>query len=545
MASSDDAPRAPTDIASVAANVPFVVRTFVGFAVLTVLLNVIGVLVIAGLLAAINATATASQITALLTAAVVLTVVSTGIGVGLGALTQRRTLRWLLRGETPGPDDARQALRLPFDLATITVTLWGFSSLVIGIVAGAVGEPVRVVLGIVGGILLSGLVSGGFIYLVVGRVNRKIVRLALAAHPPREAPVFGVRRRLLINWLLTTALPLVGLALVLAAPADRAHIIGVAVVVVGIALLVGGVSTALIARAIGTPLREVVEALRQVGDGRLDVAVTLDDAGEIGLVQNGVNEMVAGLQERDRVTDLFGRHVGPAVAAEAINSGVTLSGEFREVVALFVDITGSTKLTQVTEPTEFVDMLNRFFEIVVEEVEAHGGLVNKFEGDAALCVFGAPAPLPDAPSAGLRAARGIRDRIAEGGELEIGIGVAYGQVIAGQIGTASRLEYTVIGDAVNEASRLTELAKRVDGRILSSENTVTAAAEQEQAEWQRGRSLRLRGREELTHSYRTVRVPEASASLSRRLHDVARAVVDLPTRASAGEHDQGVSGTDG
>ena len=190
-------------------------------------------------------------------------------------------------------------------------------------------------------------------------------------------------------------------------------------------------------------------------------------------------------------------------------------------------------------------MLNRFFEIVVEEVEAHGGLVNKFEGDAALCVFGAPAPLADAPSAGLRAARGIRDRIAEGGELEIGIGVAYGQVIAGQIGTASRLEYTVIGDAVNEASRLTELAKRVDGRILSSENTVTAAAEQEQAEWQRGRSLRLRGREELTHSYRTVRVPEASASLSRRLHDVARAVVDLPTRASAGEHDQGVSGTDG
>ena len=118
-------------------------------------------------------------------------------------------------------------------------------------------------------------------------------------------------------------------------------------------------------------------------------------------------------------------------------------------------------------------MLNRFFEVVVDEVERNGGLLNKFEGDAALCVFGAPGGA-GRPGVGGAAARpaSIRDRVAAMGEFEIGIGVAAGPVIAGQIGTASRLEYTIIGDAVNEAARLTDLAKRVEGRILASEAVV-------------------------------------------------------------------------
>ena len=114
-------------------------------------------------------------------------------------------------------------------------------------------------------------------------------------------------------------------------------------------------------------------------------------------------------------------------------------------------------------------MLNRFFEVVVSEVESHGGLVNKFEGDAALCVFGAPVSLIDAPTAALIAARQIRDRVVAAGEVSIGIGVAAGPVVAGQIGSSSRLEYTVIGDAVNEAARLTDLAKGLPGCLVASE----------------------------------------------------------------------------
>jgi adenylate cyclase len=275
----------------------------------------------------------------------------------------------------------------------------------------------------------------------------------------------------------------------------------------------------------------MVDALRRVGRGDLDADVEVEDAGEIGLLQAGFNDMVAGLRERERIQDLFGRHVGPAVAEQAISQGITLSGEQRDVVALFVDITGSTRLTRETDPVEFVQMLNRFFEVVVEEVERNGGLLNKFEGDAALCIFGAPVALADPATAALRAARAIRDRVAQMGELDIGAGVAAGPVIAGQIGTASRLEYTIIGDAVNEAARLTDLAKRTEGRILVSEAAVEAAAEEERANWVRGRTLRLRGREAPTNSYRSVVDDSALGmlnpfSLARRIADRVQSVAE-------------------
>jgi adenylate cyclase len=190
--------------------------------------------------------------------------------------------------------------------------------------------------------VLAALGSAGITYLLVGRVNQPVALLALAACPPKTSPVFGVRWRLLLIWTLTTGTPIVGLVLVLTAPRGKTHVLTVGVAVAVVTLLSGGLSTAVAARAIGAPLRSMVDALHRVGQGDLDVAVQIEDAGEIGLVQSGFNDMVAGLRERERIQDLFGRHVGPAVAAEAISGGVTLSGEQCEVVALFVDITGST-----------------------------------------------------------------------------------------------------------------------------------------------------------------------------------------------------------
>lgn len=524
---------APLDVSAVSANLPFVLRTYVGFAALAVGTNVIGVLLVTALVTVTNTSATDHQFTALLTTASILTVLFVIFGVASGTVVQRRTLRWMLRGEQPTLADSHRALRMPLDIALITAALWTVGGAVMGVVSGIVGEDLRTTVGVVGGIVLSGMTSAGLIYLFMGRFNQQVARRALEAAPPHKSPMFGMQWRLVSNWLLTSAVPLVGLMLVLSAPPGRTHRTGASIVVALAAIAIGGLSTLLISRTIGAPLRNLVGALHSVGEGNLDVEVQLTDSGEIGLVENGFNTMVAGLRERERVEDLFGRHVGPAVAAEAISGGVTLRGESREVVALFVDITGSTKLTRLTEPADFVALLNRFFEIVVDEVEGNGGLLNKFEGDAALCVFGAPAELDDPATAGLRTARAIRDRVAEMGELQVGIGVACGPVIAGQIGAASRLEYTIIGDAVNEAARLTELAKRVDGRILASASTVAAADEDERAEWVRGKSLRLRGRDALTHSFHTVTSPkETPASLQRRLADVARIVAELPTMPS-------------
>jgi adenylate cyclase len=518
----------PLDVSLVAANVPFVLRTALGIAVLGIGTNIFGVLVVAFVVAAMNANADRHQLTIVLTAASTVTLLAVILGVLAAVLLQRRTLRWLLRGERPSTVDAHRALRMPRDMAVLTAAFWALGSVVIGIAATAAGVDGQTVLGIVGGIVLAGCTTAGITYLLVGRVSQPIARLALASCPPETAPVFGVRWRLLVNWVLTSGTPIVGLVFVLSAPRGKTHVVGTSMLVAAIALVVGGFSTVLVARAIGAPLRGMVDALHKVGQGDLDVAVPIEDAGEIGLVQSGFNEMVAGLQERERIQDLFGRHVGPAVAAEAITGGVTLSGESREVVALFVDITGSTKLTLESDPVEFVAKLNRFFEVVVDEVEGNGGLLNKFEGDAALCVFGAPVELDDPATAALWTARAIRDRVAEMGELEIGIGVASGPVIAGQIGAASRLEYTVIGDAVNEAARLTDEAKRVVGRILASAAAVEAATAEEQQQWVSSRTLRLRGREAPTPSYRNVVPGAGRPSLARRISDAAKVVAEFP-----------------
>ena len=248
-------------------------------------------------------------------------------------------------------------------------------------------------------------------------------------------------------------------------------------------------------------LRDLRQAVTRVGQGDYDVAVVVDDAGEIGLLQEGVNRMAAGLAEQERLRDLFGRHVGTTVAQRALATGVSLGGEERTVAALFVDIAGSTSLVRPTRPEEMVGLLDRFFPVVVDAVEEEGGLVNKFEGDAALCVFGAPADHEDPAGAALRAARRIWDAVAAAGEVDVGIGVACGRVWAGQVGAASRLEYTVIGDPVNEAARLTDLAKAHPGRAMASEPTVLAAGAAERHHWVRGEDVVLRGRGEPTGTW--------------------------------------------
>jgi adenylate cyclase len=142
-----------------------------------------------------------------------------------------------------------------------------------------------------------------------------------------------------------------------------------------------------------------------------------------------------------------------------------------------------------------VRRLNQFFGVVIEVVQEHGGWVNKFEGDAALCVFGAPSEHPQAAAAALAAARELRRRLAgEVDGLDAAIGLSAGPVVAGNIGAAQRYEYTVVGDPVNEAARLTELAKANPSRLLASEEIVLRADERELSRWQLGDPFPLRGR---------------------------------------------------
>jgi len=146
-------------------------------------------------------------------------------------------------------------------------------------------------------------------------------------------------------------------------------------------------------------------------------------------------------------------------------------------------------------PTEVVRLLNRFFHVVVEVVEAECGLVNKFEGDAALCVFGAPTARTDPAGDALRAARNVAERLThEVPEVDFGIGISAGIAVAGNVGAENRFEYTVIGDPINEAARLSELAKQRPERVLASVAALDKAAEVENAAWTITENALLRGR---------------------------------------------------
>ena len=482
-------------------------RTFGGITAWVTLANVAGGLVAGALLAVLNKSDTTHhQKVVVVVVGGVYGLVAIVLGALAGFLLQGRTLKWLARGQVPTREEARRALRHPLELAFITGALWGIGAVLCALLGVALHAHPHNIVGVAGGLVLAGITTAGVTYMIVVWLGRPITVVALSVYPPTEAILFTLRTRVLLNWLLTTGVPLVGIILILSSPRGEGYDVrvsaglGAAVV----AMITGITASGMLAKAIGDPLRRMAATVERIAEGDLERDVEVDDIGEIGMLQRGLNDMVEGLRERERIQDLFGRHVGSAVAEEAILGGVTLSGESRDVVALFVDITASTSLTRRTDPVDFVAMLNRFFGVVVDAVERHGGLVNKFEGDAALCIFGAPVELDSPATAALAAARSIRDQVLEAGEVEVGIGVAWGPVIAGQIGAASRLEYTVIGDAVNEAARLTDLAKRVDGNILASEATVDNALDAERAHWVKGRVFRLRGRDAPTHTYRCV-----------------------------------------
>jgi adenylate cyclase len=184
-------------------------------------------------------------------------------------------------------------------------------------------------------------------------------------------------------------------------------------------------------------------------------------------------------------------------------AGVRLGGERREVSVFFVDVIGSTAMSETRSPESLVGALNDLFRAVILSAGPEGGWINKFEGDAALVVFGAPADQPDHAARCLRAARELRSRLVAI-EPEIGltaaIGVASGLAIAGNVGSEDRYEYTVIGSAVNEAARLTELAKESPSRLLASAGAV-GSADSESDAWCTAGSATLRGFEAPTEYF--------------------------------------------
>jgi adenylate cyclase len=396
----------------------------------------------------------------------------------------------------------RVVLRGPLRLALVQTVLWAIAA-VLFVLLNVSSWRLAFQVGVT--VVLGGVVVVSITYRLVEVVLRPVVRRVLAVRPPSGNVLPGVLMRTVGGWLFGTAAPLAGVLLAAGAAMAfggyTAQRLAVVVLVLGaVALVFGGAVITLTAMSTAAPVLAVRRALRRVESGDYDVDVPVFDTTELGLLQAGFNTMVEGLRERERVRDLFGRQVGEDVARNALENELELGGEVREVAVLFVDLVGSTTLAATRPPTEVVALLNEFFAVVIDVVEHHGGWINKFEGDAALAVFGVPTGLSDAAGSALASGRVLAQRLTEevfdaaGQEVRAGIGISAGEAVAGNIGDRRRYEYTVIGDPVNEAARLCDVAKETEGGVAASGAALSRASADEAARWTTTGSRQLRGR---------------------------------------------------
>ncbi|AOS45024.1 Adenylate cyclase 1 [Lacunisphaera limnophila] len=234
------------------------------------------------------------------------------------------------------------------------------------------------------------------------------------------------------------------------------------------ALIAASLIALAVARGVSQPVQALAGHTRRVAAGDYTARIALDREDELGQLATAFNQMTAGLAERDRVRNLLGKVVSPEIATQLLHSDLKLGGEEREVTILFSDLRDFTSLSEKMPPTEVLTLLNRYLDRMSAIIEQHGGVIDKYIGDAIMALFGAPVALADGPARAVAAARDMARALevlnaelrAEGRPaLAFGIGINTARVVAGNMGSSSRLNYTVIGDGVNLASRLESLTK--------------------------------------------------------------------------------------
>jgi adenylate cyclase len=421
------------------------------------------------------------------------------------------SLRWFESGSAPDTAQRRAAINIIRRQSVLLLTVWLVSGIAFLVVNRGEGVALAALLGL--SMLFGGIATVSSSFLFTLRVIRPVVATATREFENR-ATAPGVTARLLLMWTLTTALPSATIAILVICRANGWLIptsasIDVPVILLSfVAVFLGLRSLILVSLSISDPLREIVDAMADVERGHIGQHVDVYEQSEIGRLQLGFNRMVTGLRERDRLRDLFGRHVGADVvrlAFDSLDAEEALTGEVREVAILFIDVTGSTELAMNHTPREVAEVLNEFFRIVVAAVDEHHGLINKFQGDAALAVFGAPIASDRAAADALATARRLGVTLQQL-VLDFGVGVSAGPVFAGNIGAENRYEYTVIGDPVNEAARLADIAKALPGRIACS-GAALDRADGEVVHWDEHGSATLRGRSEVTRLYVPISMP--------------------------------------
>ena len=269
--------------------------------------------------------------------------------------------------------------------------------------------------------------------------------------------------------------------------AAERHLVLSAVAALLISLLLASGASYYLAGRVTRPLAAIGRTANAIGGGDLNAQVNIDSQDEFGELGAAINAMAAGLREREAVKVAFARYVSREVMDQvlALGEAPTVKGDRRRVTVLFSDIRSFTTLSERMAPEQVVEVLNEYFESMVDVIFRNRGTLDKFIGDGLMVFFGAPVEDPRQEEHAVRTAiemqQALRDLDAKWSAdarptLRIGIGIHSGAAIVGNIGASRRMEYTAIGDTVNLASRLETATREHEADILISESTHAAVA---------------------------------------------------------------------
>ncbi len=228
-----------------------------------------------------------------------------------------------------------------------------------------------------------------------------------------------------------------------------------------------------------SPIEKLVELTSKVAKGDFSNKASVTSRDEVGQLGEAFNSMLEGLLERDKVKSMFNKFHGSSVTEDLLKGNLELGGSKKVVTVFFSDVRDFTKFSEGNSPEQVVEMLNEYFQIMVAIINKHGGVVDKFIGDAIMAVWGAPNGTERDPQNAVKACIEMRrslevlntTRIGRGQvPIKIGIGLHRGDAISGTIGSSERMEYTVIGDTVNQASRIEASTKAFGTDFLLSDS---------------------------------------------------------------------------
>ena len=384
---------------------------------------------------------------------------------------------WLREHRTPTEQERVRTLAAPTEAVRLSALTWAVGA--VSFAALGATESLSAALYIFTAVAFGGITTTAVWYLVAERIMRPVSARALDGQPADHRFGPSIQLRLAMAWTLATGVPLLGVAtLAVGYLADVGYephrSFAVILGLVAVALVVG-LSTVLIAvRSVAERIGALHRALGRVQAGDFAVRVVVDDASEIGRLQVGFNAMTAGLAERERIREFFGTYVDRDVAEHILRGGESLEADEVEVTLMFVDVRSFTAFAERLPPIDVVAALNRLFERIVPLVHRHGGHVDKYAGDGLLAVFGAPRRHGDhadrAVTAAFEISEAVRDEFDDA--LSVGVGLNSGPVVAGNIGGAGRLEFSVIGDAVNVAARVEAATRRTGDQVLLTGDTL-------------------------------------------------------------------------